>query len=68
MVAVHGVESSGHVSLDDFDLVEEDTCLTIPEQADPSTLDCNFEEGTCKWVVSADAEFKWVQRTGREDS
>ena len=65
MVAVHGDEATGHVSLDDFDLVEEDTCLTMPEQADPSTLDCNFEGGTCNWIVQADTEFKWVSRTGR---
>jgi hypothetical protein len=65
MVAVRGDDATGYVALDDFDLVEEDTCLTMPEQADPTTLDCNFEGGTCNWVVTSDTEFKWVQRTGK---
>ena len=66
VVAVHGDDTTGYVSFDDFDLVEMENCVTLPQQADPTTLDCDFEKDFCEWVISAETEFIWVARTGQE--
>ena len=63
---MHGDDATGYVSLDDFDLVELENCATLPQQADPTTLDCDFEKDFCTWVITAETEFIWEKRTGQE--
>ncbi len=38
----------------------------IKYQADPTTLNCDFERDFCHWIIKAETEFEWVARTGNE--
>jgi hypothetical protein len=66
VVAVRGDDTTGFVSVDDFDLVELEQCAMLPQQADPTTMDCDFEKDFCTWTITAETGFIWELKTGQE--
>ncbi|CAC5358612.1 unnamed protein product [Mytilus coruscus] len=55
--ATRGNGSKSEVAIDDIFITNAD-CKKV------SSLDCNFEEETCKWSVEQESEYMWTVTTG----